>query len=449
MNHDHPTATFSVIYHVSQSLEYKPNTSIDIMTQKSTHHANKYLEKECVILGGGCSGLGLAYALSQQQQPIDCLVLESRTNYTHDKTWCFWEKNATPWTELATCHWSQWSYQEKNQAPIIHTSTQWRYYYLPSIIYYEKIQQVLKNHSHIKLMLGQEITSVHGETKHKIPNNDYPWLIKTQSGLTVKARRVIDTRPNHHTKSILYQCFFGIEINIKHLSTKTVALMHDMCSDHHGFRFNYILPISPERILFEHTRFCSYPIDSPLLKRECIQAFKHKFPKIQLKYAPRHQTIEQDSLSTSGTVHREEYGCLPMGLIQNDTPSASDMGGISAGALRAASGYGFRRIQKWASQTARQIIQEHQKMLNSQPRRITHQYDPLWQKKMDALFLTTLKNNAEKGPRFFSQLANKLSGDTLVRFLSDQSNLQDLIKIIWSLPSWPFIKQSLRREKTV
>ena len=68
----------------------------DMHTTPSKSQYNQALKKDCVVLGGGCSGLGLAYALSQREHHLDCLILEERSQYTHDKTWCFWENKNTP-----------------------------------------------------------------------------------------------------------------------------------------------------------------------------------------------------------------------------------------------------------------------------------------------------------------------------------------------------------------
>jgi lycopene beta-cyclase len=46
---------------------------------------------DLIILGGGCAGLSLARRLSELGE--DCpqtVILESRSSYTDDRTWCFW-----------------------------------------------------------------------------------------------------------------------------------------------------------------------------------------------------------------------------------------------------------------------------------------------------------------------------------------------------------------------
>ncbi|MFT5963166.1 MAG: lycopene beta-cyclase, partial [Burkholderiaceae bacterium] len=60
-----------------------------------------------LILGGGCAGLSLAMRLAALGR--DCprtVVIEPRTVYGNDRTWCFWGNATAPLADLS-CH--QWS----------------------------------------------------------------------------------------------------------------------------------------------------------------------------------------------------------------------------------------------------------------------------------------------------------------------------------------------------
>ena len=414
----------------------------DMHTTPSKSQYDQALKKDCVVLGGGCSGLGLAYALSQREHHLDCLILEARSQYTHDKTWCFWENKNTLWTNLASKSWSQWSFQSLNEQPIIHQSKQWRYYYLPAIRYYQHIQNILSPHRHVQLQMNQTVTQIQRLNTSEIQDKTYHWLITTQTGQRIQAKRIIDTRPNTRQTSTLYQCFFGVEIVAPMMENQTAQLMHDMHSDAYGFRFNYQLPIGKNHILFEHTRFSPRPVSQQQLEQECHQALRRRYPTLKLIPTTAQKTQIHDA-SENAQIIRKEWGCLPMGLTThtNDKP-AYDLGGIHAGALRSASGYGFRRIQKWANHTAHQLI-EQLSSTNGQAKPIAYAYQPRWQQTMDHLFLHTLKNNPSRASEFFHKLATNCNPDGFVRFLNDEAHIRDLTQIIISLPSWPFIRQCL------
>jgi len=47
---------------------------------------------DLIIIGGGCAGLSLAARLSRYGGDAPrTLVVDSRTSYTNDRTWCFWK----------------------------------------------------------------------------------------------------------------------------------------------------------------------------------------------------------------------------------------------------------------------------------------------------------------------------------------------------------------------
>ena len=66
---------------------------------------------------------------------------------------------------------------------------------------------------------------------------------------------------------------------------------------------------------------------------------------------------------------------------------------------------------------------------------------------MDRVFLLTLKNNPQLGPKLFISLARKVRPVRLVRFLTDQPTFSDLIAIIAALPMAPLLSTAFRDSK--
>ena len=48
-----------------------------------------------IIIGGGCSGLSLAYELEKNAKLKNksLAIIDNRENYARDKTWSFWKVN--------------------------------------------------------------------------------------------------------------------------------------------------------------------------------------------------------------------------------------------------------------------------------------------------------------------------------------------------------------------
>jgi lycopene beta-cyclase len=116
------------------------------------------------------------------------------------------------------------------------------------------------------------------------------------------------------------------------------------------------------------------------------------------------------------------------------SPSAKNYvnAGIGGGALRASSGYGFLRIQRWAKQAADAMIQRNS--LVGQPA------TPPVLAFMDRIFLQVIKQNPELGPIIFERLLARVAPIRFLRFMDDQPSIIDLVSIIISLPKTPFLK---------
>ena len=64
------------------------------------------METELLILGGGCAGLSLARRLVAHGEAAPrTTVIESRSEYADDRTWCFWLHHSAQLTHLVRRRW--------------------------------------------------------------------------------------------------------------------------------------------------------------------------------------------------------------------------------------------------------------------------------------------------------------------------------------------------------
>ena len=380
---------------------------------------------DILIIGGGCSGLALAYALSQHTQPWSIRILESRDQYTNDRTWCFWSNQDTTWTRLAKKKWHQWSFHVKDATDIrLHHAKDWSYYYLPAIEYYRFVTDHINHHPQIDTVMQHSIEHIqHAPTTAALTDSQFHARAISTCGQTHLAKLIIDTRPPPYTPSLLYQSFYGVEIETPQQDDRTVELMHDIQNNNNGIDFHYTLPLSPKHLLFEYTRFSTEAHPKTTMAGACYAALEEKYPNIKI-------------------YHRAECGCLPMGMQSKN--HSIFLAGTGAGILRDASGYGFLRIQAWAKMLAQRF--------NTYPKDIT--FDKLLSKYLhkqdrsrwlDRLFLETLRYRPDLSTTCFLNLAKQLHGDQFARFMSDQASLLDQLRVIQAMPKWPFIQQLIRR----
>jgi lycopene beta-cyclase len=118
-------------------------------------------------------------------------------------------------------------------------------------------------------------------------------------------------------------------------------------------------------------------------------------------------------------------------------PAGVVVAGNAGGALRAASGYGFLRIQHWARACADSLTR------GAPP--LGHPAEPRLRRSMDRIFLQAVRADLDRTPAYFLALAERMPPAGLVRFLSDAARLTDYAGLIASLPTAPFLRQLVPR----
>jgi lycopene beta-cyclase len=369
---------------------------------------------DLLILGGGCAGLSLGMRLAALLEGCPrTLILERRTHYTHDRTWCFWKDEAVASHPLVQHSWGQMNLRRDGK--ILRVSCgQTPYQMLPSHSFYNAAQQTIQASTQLGLQLGISITGI----PQKI---DGMWHLQTTSG-TVRASRVIDTRPPFAPcagGATLWQSFSGIEVetSVDCFDPTQVELM-DFSEDNPSYvAFTYVLPTDPRRALIEMTRFSVHPYGPEVLEEKLLSEVS--------RYTNR---------SHYSVIHRE-HGILPMGLRK--APPVRDPSylhaGLYAGAARPSTGYAFQRIQRWAEACAVQ--------LGKGDAPCGHAPDSLLRRAMDHLFLHVIRTNTAAAPALFMALFRSVEPARMIRFLSDRATLSDCVAIIQALPAGMFLRE--------
>lgn len=383
---------------------------------------------DLLILGGGCAGLSLAMRLAASGYAGRVGVVEPRTEYHDDRSWCFWARedgrdgNHVP-PGLVSTRWHRWRFSRQNRSIHERAALGWSYQYVNSLDFYRRALSTIAASPNIALILGESVrrlTSRSGRVR-----------VETTSG-TLQAEQVVDTRPPERSrlaKAPLYQCFVGREVRLDTASPAifepaSVELMTDMRNDRHGLQFSYVLPFDHHHGLVEVTRFSPNLVNPAQLEQEVEMLLQRRGWKV------------------AGT-QRIERGTLPMGLPH--PPGQPQPGvvraGTGGGALRAASGYGFQRIQRWAAECGASLA-------NGGPA-LAQARDGARQHFMDGLFLQVVKDRPRLAPKLFERMACGIPGPVFIRFMSDQAGWADSIRVIASLPPAPFLKTLLRRGPSI
>lgn len=371
---------------------------------------------DLAILGAGCAGLSLARELAKSQVTRSVLVIEPRETYQDDRSWCFWAPDQHAQSGLVSHGWPRWLFGLAGKAPSARTCPGYRYQYIRSSDFYQDSLACIGTCAAIDLKMGESVTALAPHLSG--------WQITTTAG-TYLANQVIDTRPptkQRLEQSTLQQCFLGVEIQLPHENTVDIGvaeLMTDMRIVDGEFCFTYVLALAPDRLLVEVTFFARTPPSRATLQSQLTQ-------------------LLADRGWAGATVLRTEFAELPMGMPDEPASDQTQLlsAGLRGGALRPSSGYGFLRIQHWASHCAA-LYQANGTLLPQTT-------SGFWVKKMDQLFLSVLHQEPALAADLFNQLFGHTEPARFVRFMNDEASLSDCLHIVACLPKTPFLKALLR-----
>ncbi|MEO6589524.1 MAG: lycopene cyclase family protein, partial [Pyrinomonadaceae bacterium] len=247
----------------------------------------------------------------------------------------------------------------------------------------------------------------------EVEANDETWRANTVFDArhqgSANLKNVADTKDIY-----LHQTFLGwkIEFTSPVFDEQTATLMDFRTAQTGGVNFIYVLPCSDREALVESTSFSV----SPTNRNNHLNAVT--------KYISENFGEDYD-------IKAEESGALPMTTAKMPFKSGERIFniGIAGGAARPSSGYAFQRIQRQTSAIARAIVDEKEIPKTFAPRK----YDFF-----DAVFLEALAQNPALAKNCFLRMFEKISPDSLIRFLTDESSAADDLAVINALPKMYF-----------
>ena len=367
---------------------------------------------DLVILGGGCAGLSLSMALSAHGQACPrTLVIEPRTEYTNDRTWCFWRDPAVAENFPVQHRWQTMRVTHAGKSvPVDCGSTP--YHMLTAQDFYATAQASIDQQPNIELKRG---TAVIGEPVY----SGGVWQIRTTAG-DFTARSAVDTRPDQLPRrggATLWQSFYGqeIECSAAVFNPLSMDLMNFLVPNRQDVPFVYLLPVTPMRALIEVTVFGAAPLAASALSGRLDTAIAERVG------------------SAPFTVLRHEHGVLPMGLNASPKPAHKNWVkvGLMAGGARPSTGYAFQRIQRWAGECAQELVRA------GHP--IGHRPDPLPLRLMDRIFLDVLRADPGSGAALFLSLFSRVDPARVIRFLSGNGGIADALAVVKAMPVAPFL----------
>ena len=349
-----------------------------------------------VIIGGGCAGLSLAYELeiNNKLDSKTLAIIEPRAEYKRDKTWSFWKVINHNFDDCVIKSWNNFSINSPSGSHEFKTEG-FPYQSIDSGHYYKKINTLLSKNKNIQFFKNiNEIDT----------NNSFIFNSVPESALD---------------KTKLWQHFQGVEIEVEKdiFDDEIINLMDFNCDQRNSVHFFYTLPFTKNKALIETTWLSRFDNDKLKDYDSQIEKYIKEVLGIQ-KYK----------------INFKEKGAIPL-FYPNLPEEVNKINIGSAGCMtRLSTGYTFLNIQEHS----KYIRENIDNIIGAKNYTIGKKYEFL-----DNIFLRVLEKYPERMPNIFLKMfKNKAS--TVIKFLSNKSNIFEDILIVLKMPKWIFIKTLFR-----
>jgi lycopene beta-cyclase len=372
-----------------------------------------------VICGAGLAGLALADALLTAGTRRDVVLVDRRTSWPRDRTWCAWDVGEPLPRLLADARWPAWEVRHGGRAALGH-SARHPYLHVRGDRLYDALRTRLDRDARVVLRAGEAVQAVTDLGDHV--------EVHTAVG-TLRAAVAVDAmggggpllRARPRAEIELRQRFLGWEVRTERpvFDPGRVLLMDfDVPAAPGQARFLYALPFAADRALVEDT---------------VVGPGEHP--------AARSRALLEARLAAWGAgaveVLHEERGTIAMSSHAFAAARSPRLvaAGAAAGAVRPSSGYALTRTLRHARALAEAIAADRPPPAAVAGPRTAG---------LDAVFLRALaRDPAQLGP-WTRTMVERVPGDAFARFMSDAARARDELAIVAALPPGPFVR-ALRR----
>ena len=232
-----------------------------------------------VIIGGGCSGLSLAYELEihQKLKNKTLAIIEPREEYKRDKTWSFWKVFNHNFEDCVKKSWNNFTINSVGQTKYVECKAT-PYQTPASGMFYQKIISKLKLNKNVYFF--KKIDEIN-------QNN------------SIIFNSVNETK---ETSENLWQHFYGVEIETRKdfFDEEIFNLMDFDCDQRNRIHFFYTLPFTKKNALIETTWISE-------LKNNSLNDYEEQIDD----YLCNHLNLRQCE------IHFKEQGAIPLFRQEN------------------------------------------------------------------------------------------------------------------------------------
>lgn len=344
------------------------------------------------------------------------LLIDKDVKNNNDRTWCFWEQEDGFFNEIVYKKWNTISFLSDGYSAAMDISP-YQYKMIRGIDFYNYCFDEISKHDSIEILRGNIGDWVYENEVLNIEVDNKKYLFDN----TILFNSIYRPKPSNKETIKLLQHFKGwiIETAEPVFDPANATMMDFRVHQQNGTSFVYVMPFNATTALVEYTLFTKDLLRSEEYDKEIrhyIQSFLH---------------------IDNFTIKEEEFGIIPMTNEQLLFKKNGWNIGTAGGQTKGSSGYTFQFIQKQSQQIVDCLIAKKPlDTLPAEPRRFRF---------YDNTLLEVLYYNKVPGSEIFTTLFKKNKPQQVLRFLDNETNLKDELKIISSLPTWPFLKAAIKQ----
>jgi len=376
-----------------------------------------------IITGAGCAGLSLLRRMMAHSffSNKKILVIDKEQKNNNDRTWCFWEQQPGLFEEIVYHRWQQIDFYSDHFSARYDIAP-YQYKMIRGIDLYSSVLDKARRFSNISILQENVRSVINNEnyatvrTTTKKLSGDYLFNSIIFNNWKQEALQQKDVYA-------LLQHFKGwmIETNKTAFDEHRATFMDFRISQDKGTAFVYVLPVAKNKALVEHTLFSENILE------------QHEYDAMLQDYIYSTLNIEKY------TIIHAEYGVIPMTNYNFPKGDGRLINiGTAGGQTKASSGYTFRFIQKHS-----------ERIINA----LVHGKDPLHMQSIldkrfhlyDGILLNVLQNKKMGGDKIFAQLFKKNAPQTILKFLDNETNFREELKIMNSVSLSTFLPATIRQ----
>lgn len=344
------------------------------------------------------------------------LLIDKDSKQQNDRTWSFWETSPGLFEEIVHRRWKKTWFHSKDFSRLLDLSP-YEYKMIRGIDFYQHCLHIIGQHKNVEI-LQTGINALSNEGEQAIVQTDRGVISADYVFNSILFSKPVLSKKEYY----LLQHFKGwiIETPEPVFNPAEATLMDFRVDQQHGATFVYVKPFSETKALIEYTLFTEKLLDDAAYNAG-LKKYISDFHCIQ-----------------SYTITETETGIIPMTNHRFPVSQGRIVNiGTAGGQTRASSGYTFRFIQKHSAKMVDELIRSGKPFTGKTASSKARFYD--------SVLLYILKNNKVPGDRIFSLLFKKNKPRHVLRFLDSESSLTEELRIISSLPTWPFMKAALKQ----